>query len=610
MNELVPENGFMRTSKSIGYCMSRWALVLALCSACSTSEEGNSGDLAAGSGTALGTTSSIPTSDVSPTTSKPSAPEGTNAGSAVTNGAETHGASTTGDGTTPGAPSADVTDDDTDQGAGGAESDSSVDGSSDDGRTPDTGLPDAGVEATPGDTAATTDTDAVTRTSSTFTFRHFPIEAGSNGVWSGAASAGLEATSTTFDTVILENAYLRVTLLPDYGGRVLSIVHKPTNRELLYQNPVGTPYLMYEDIFYYDYLVIMGGIFPSFPEPEHGRYWNQPYTFEVISESEEAITIRMSRHDDLDVPDGVPEVYVVGRTDVLVEVDVTLRAGSTRLELQTTLTNTRDSVVPEFEFWTVTTLAPGSTVGQTAIPLNTRIMTDMDSVRLLESSWSWFGDAEERVADDVFAWNNLAHFQNWVDQGTAFANPQYSANWSGLLNADNDTGILRVSPNAETPGLKLWTFGRESIDVDLNDSTQWLRPTIEMWHGVTPEFWQRTTMAPSEVRQWREAYFPTLGLEDITAASDHGAVYLSTFEAGAEVMLSAAASLTIPDQTVNVVLRLNGDVVLERQVVVSPTDATTVAASPANGAVTPGSVFEAEFWRGDVSLLSAALTIQ
>src|SRR5690606_12974958 len=130
---------------------------------------------------------------------------------------------------------------------------------------------------------------------------------------------------------------------------ILSVVHKPTGRELLYQNPLGTPYLMYEDIFYYDYLVILGGIFPSFPEPEHGRYWNQPYDFEVVSESEDAVTVRMSRQDDRDVVEGVPEVYGVGRTDVLVAVDVTLRAGSTRLELDTKLTNTRNSAVPEFE---------------------------------------------------------------------------------------------------------------------------------------------------------------------------------------------------------------------------------------------------------------------
>ncbi len=452
--------------------------------------------------------------------------------------------------------------------------------------------------------------DTVTRRDSTYTFQHFPIETGENGVWNGPSSPSQDPTSTTFDTVVLENGYLRVTLLPDYGGRVLSIVHKPTGRELLYQNPLGTPYLMGEDIFYYDYLVILGGIFPSFPEPEHGKYWNQPYHFEVVSESAEAITVRMSRQDDLDLVDGVPDRYDVGRTDILVELDVTLRAGSSGLELSTKLENTRTTPVPAFEYWTVTTLAPGSPPGETAIPLNTRILAAMDRVHLLESDWSWFGDAETRVSGEVFEWNNLSYFENWVDQGTAFANPQYEANWSGLINYDNDMGILCVSDNVETPGLKLWTFGKGSLSIDLNDSEEWLRPTIEMWHGATPEFWMRGTMAAGEVRQWSDHYFATLGLEEVTAASEYGAVYLSSSETGADTVLSAAATLTLPDQTVKAILRLDGNVVLEQDVVVAATEATTVSASVASSEISPGAVFEAEFLQADSSLLSGQISLQ
>ena len=193
----------------------------------------------------------------------------------------------------------------------------------------------------------------------------------------------------------------------------------------------------------------------------------------------------MSRKDDLDLASGVPAKYDVGRTDVLVDLDVTLRAGSTSLELGIKLTNTRSTSIAKFEYWTNTTLAPGSTPGKTAIPLNTRILAAMDKVHLLESDWSWFGSAEERVSGEIFKWNNLSYFKNWADQGIAYASPDYRANWSGMINYDNSKGIVRVSENVKTPGLKLWTFGKGSLSIDINDSTQWLRPTIEMWHGVT-----------------------------------------------------------------------------------------------------------------------------
>lgn len=463
-----------------------------------------------------------------------------------------------------------------------------------------------------GDAAAGTTSagDTVTRTASSFVFQHYPVQTNSDGVWNGPEAPAAQPTSTSYDTVVLENGFLRVTLLPSYGGRVLSIVHKPTNRELLYQNPLGTPYLMKQGIFYYDYLVIMGGIFPSFPEPEHGKYWNQPYDFEVVSETPEAITVRMSRKDDRELVAGVPERYDVGRTDVLVQLEVTLRAGSAALELQTTLTNTRSAAVPSFEYWTVTTLAPGSAPGHTAIPLDTRILAKMEQVHLLESSWSWFGDAETRVSGEVFEWKNLARFENWVDQGTAFANPQYGANWSGLANDANGTSTVRVSDNVQTPGLKLWTFGKGSLNVDMTDPTQWLRPTIEMWHGVTPEFWKRGALAANEVRSWSDRYFATLGLADITAASPHGALSLSSSVSGADTQLSVAAALTEPNQPVKAILRLGGNVVLQQDVMAAAADATRVSVTVPSAMAQAGSVFEAELLRGDQSLLEGQLMLK
>ncbi|HKO50268.1 MAG TPA: DUF5107 domain-containing protein, partial [Polyangiaceae bacterium] len=446
--------------------------------------------------------------------------------------------------------------------------------------------------------------DRVTRTSSKFTFQHFPVETNASNVWSGSATPGKQLSSTTYDTIVLENGYLKVTLLPSYGGRILSMVHKPTGRELLYQNPIGTPYLMQEDIFYYDYLVIMGGIFPSFPEPEHGKYWNQPYELEVVSEGPEAITVRMSRRDDQDLAVGVPTRYDVGRTDLLVELDVTLRAGRSSLQLDTKLTNTRTTPLPKFEYWTVTTLSPGSTPGQTAIPKNTRIVAQMQQVHLLESSWAWFGKAEERVSGEVFKWNNLSHFENWVEQGTAFASPKYQANWSGLINYDNDIGILCVADSVAEPGLKLWTFGKDSVNADVKDSTQWLRPTIEMWHGVTPEFWNRGTMAAGEVRKWSDSYFPTLALKDVTSANEYGALFLSRSKGATDSVLSVLATLTVPNQSVKAILRLNGSIVAEKELVVGAAQATTLEASVANSAVPPGAILKAEFLQGAKSLLA------
>ncbi|MCD2463364.1 DUF5107 domain-containing protein [Streptomyces sp. MBT42] len=52
---------------------------------------------------------------------------------------------------------------------------------------------------------------------------------------------GRERTPADLDTIVIENDRLRVTVLPGLGGRVHSLHHKPTGRELLYRNPVFQP---------------------------------------------------------------------------------------------------------------------------------------------------------------------------------------------------------------------------------------------------------------------------------------------------------------------------------------------------------------------------------
>ncbi|MEV5238641.1 DUF5107 domain-containing protein [Streptomyces cinnamoneus] len=52
---------------------------------------------------------------------------------------------------------------------------------------------------------------------------------------------GRERVPADVDAVVLENDRLRVTVLPSLGGRVHSLVHKPTGRPLVYSNPVLQP---------------------------------------------------------------------------------------------------------------------------------------------------------------------------------------------------------------------------------------------------------------------------------------------------------------------------------------------------------------------------------
>ena len=52
---------------------------------------------------------------------------------------------------------------------------------------------------------------------------------------------GRDRAPAELDALVIENARLRATVLPGLGGRLHSLVHKPTGRELLYRNPVFQP---------------------------------------------------------------------------------------------------------------------------------------------------------------------------------------------------------------------------------------------------------------------------------------------------------------------------------------------------------------------------------
>ncbi|MFD0024734.1 DUF5107 domain-containing protein [Streptomyces sp. NPDC058382] len=52
---------------------------------------------------------------------------------------------------------------------------------------------------------------------------------------------GRERTPTGLDAIVIENDRLRATVLPGLGGRIHSLFHKPTGRDLVYTNPVLQP---------------------------------------------------------------------------------------------------------------------------------------------------------------------------------------------------------------------------------------------------------------------------------------------------------------------------------------------------------------------------------
>src|SRR5690348_4967326 len=135
----------------------------------------------------------------------------------------------------------------------------------------------------------------------------------------------------TFKAYVLENRYLKVTLLPEFGGRILSIIYKPTGHEQLYRTEVGVPYGMKAGNFYYDWMMVYGGIFPTLPDAEHGKTWLKPWDFRVVKETADEVTVAMSIRDDF-AYSAAPARFRRGSTGIEASYHVTLKAGRAALD--------------------------------------------------------------------------------------------------------------------------------------------------------------------------------------------------------------------------------------------------------------------------------------
>ena len=103
---------------------------------------------------------------------------------------------------------------------------------------------------------------------------------------------------------MLENAHLRLVILPELGGKLWSLVYKPYDREILLAPPCveprPSPYgATYDDAF-------SGGWDELFPNdatlavdgdvyPDHGEWWTMPFGWEISTRTDQEVTVHLWR---------------------------------------------------------------------------------------------------------------------------------------------------------------------------------------------------------------------------------------------------------------------------------------------------------------------------
>ena len=383
----------------------------------------------------------------------------------------------------------------------------------------------------------------------------------------------------TFSTHVLENCYLKVTLVPEFGGRILSIIYKPTGHEQLYRTEVGMPYGIGGDIFYYDWLMVYGGIFPTFPDPEHGRTWLKRWDFKVVKESAGEVTVSMSLKDDFEYSPA-PKRFR-GSTGIEATYYVTLKADRAALDARVVLKNPHDRAIT-YEYWTCTTLAPGSD------PKNPKTTGGAEIIAPIRAystpHWSaGLAEGDKSLGLGESRFEKLRYFRNWPTMGIAYAAPDMQGgNFWGVINHDNEEGIIRIADNTVTPGLKMWTWGFPSFtnETDARKDPSEQRPYIELWAGVSDQFFHSANFSALGEVSIPETYSPTVGMSNVTHANENILINLSAEASGVNLQFFSVE----PATPLRVTLKRGDTVLFDDAVTADPKNGNRVfAAIPAGG---------------------------
>jgi hypothetical protein len=383
----------------------------------------------------------------------------------------------------------------------------------------------------------------------------------------------------TFKTYVLENRYLKVTLLPEFGGRILSIIYKPTGHEQLYRAQVGVPYGMKAGNFYYDWMMVYGGIFPTLSDAEHGKTWPKSWDFQVVKQTADEVTIAMSIKDDFAFS-APPPRFRPGSTGIEAAYHITLKAGRAALDARVVLRNTRGEAI-DYEYWTCTTLAPGSDPQHPKATGGAEIIAPIAAYTT--PRWSAnIASGDESAGAGRSRFEKLRFFRNWPTMGIAYAAPNMQGeNFWGVINHDNEEGIIRIADNNVTPGLKMWTWGYQSSAnaTDARKDPRPDQPFVEMWAGVSDQFFHPARFPAASEVSVAETYSPTVGMSNVTHANDRILINFTAEPSAAQLQLFSIE----PSIPIRITLKRGETILFDGGVTPDPINGNRISAVIADG---------------------------
>lgn len=275
--------------------------------------------------------------------------------------------------------------------------------------------------------------------------------------------------SITTTVIVLESAGTRLTIAPEFGGRILRWYDKRQQREVLYVNPVIKPTRW----GYRGWWFATGGIEWAFPTNEHGLNEWQPWKATTFSGSTYAGVVVSDRDK---------------RTGLDVSVTISLYVNDQIIITPQISNQTRTT--QKFQFW-INAMLPYSPDLQFDLPART--------VEIHSTGDEKLPAAGQTMSWPIYSKRDFSKASTWQHYLGIFAAPA-TAGRVTVSSATNQWQITRSFPSYTARGVKLFLLGDLPSDLYTDGNSRY----VEMWGGYTRTFNEDATLRSGYRAQWTE----------------------------------------------------------------------------------------------------------
>jgi hypothetical protein len=331
------------------------------------------------------------------------------------------------------------------------------------------------------------------------------------------AASGPMPAGVSYRLLVVENEYLKLTFLPDLGGRLYEVFFKPTGHRESYRNPVlkPSPWGPPEQGWW----LAAGGLEWCLPVAEHGYEWGIPWQVEV-------------RRDDKGVTVLLRDSLATDR--IRAEVAVRLEANAGSFSLRPRLENPTGAPLA-VKFWTNAMLAPGGRNTPTA-DLTFVLPDAVTEVTVHSRGDDALPGYGQRMSWPIFDGRDLSRLGNWGSWLGFFEDPA-AGDFLAVYDEGYDEGMVRVFPAGAARGAKVFGMGwAEPIEPQTwtDDGSSY----VEVHGGPAPTFDENVTVPAGGHLEWTETWYPVGGLGGLRYANEVAALNLEAGQSQAHLAVT------------------------------------------------------------------------